>query len=66
MISREKYRGEYLAGKKVAFYDGSHLNVGEVRLHQGEKVLVLTKKGWRKIKVNDVRKVYDGGKDGSN
>lgn len=69
MMGREKYRGGYLAGKKVSFYDSKaqRTRVGEVRLHQGGKLLVLTRGGeWINITVDDVKNVYDGGKDGSN
>ena len=35
--------------------------IGEVRLHQGNKLLVLRKDGkWDRIRVEDVKKVYDG------
>jgi len=54
----------YLAGKKISFYDAKaqHIRIGEVRLHQGRRLLVLTNKNeWREISVDDVRKVYDGG-----
>lgn len=64
MNGRKKFRGEYLTGKKVSFYDPKHtcIRYGEVRLHQGKKLLILTKNGWVDITVDEVRRVYDGNK----
>ena len=65
MNGREKFRGEYLAGKRISFYDAKmqRTRFGEVRLHQGGKLLVLTKGGWINITVDEVKRVYDGGNE---
>ncbi len=52
----------WLTNKKVLFYDKAHLKsgVGEVRMHRGNELLVLSSGKWFKIKKEDVKRVYDG------